>query len=117
MEHAGSSEIMMIKKLSVGYASMVFFLLWLPKMAAALEVLDISGRMVTVPDRVERLVALRGALSLAVYLELSERIVGVEYQETENSQWVGSRGRTYRMAHPELGALPVVASRQQLQPE
>ncbi|HDS16572.1 MAG TPA: iron ABC transporter substrate-binding protein [Proteobacteria bacterium] len=100
------------------YLAIFFLLLFsLPDRSLALEVVDISGRQVWAPDQVVRLVALRGALSLAVYLELSDRVVGVESQETADSRWVGSRGRTYRMAHPELGGLPVVASRQQLQPE
>lgn len=78
---------------------------------------DLSGRTLTVPDKIERIVALRGALSLVCYLNIADRVVGVEHHETAHTKWVGSRGRSYRMANPQLGALPVIGSRSKPQPE
>ncbi len=94
----------------------VLIFLYAPHLAAQI-ITDLHGRTVTVPDKVERIVALRGALSTVCYLGLVDRVVGVEHHEVKESSWVGSRGRSYRMANPVLGDLPVIGSRSKAQPE
>lgn len=84
---------------------------------AARTIIDLGGRTQVVPDKIERIVALRGALSLVCYLNLADRVVGVEHHETTLTSWVGSRGRSYRMANPGLGDLPIIGSRNKPQPE
>ncbi len=63
---------------------------------------DMLGREVSVPAHVNRIVGLRaGALRLLVYMDVTERIVGVEENEKQ--------GRTpYAMVHPELSLLPSI---------
>ena len=84
---------------------------------AARTITDLGGRAMEVPDKIERIVALRGALSLVCYLNLADRVVGVEHHETTKTSWVGSRGRSYRMANPGLGDLLIIGSRNKPQPE
>ncbi|WP_202320157.1 iron ABC transporter substrate-binding protein [Archaeoglobus neptunius] len=73
--------------------------------AETVKVVDLLGREVEVPKKVERVVALGpGALRLIVYLNASDMVVGVEDSET---MW-SPMGRPYRMAHPEFAELPVV---------
>ena len=70
-----------------------------------ITVTDAAGRTVEVPESVERIVAIGpGALRLVVYLQATDRVVGVEDAET---MW-GEMGRPYRMAHPELAERPVI---------
>jgi len=98
--------------------SIVFLLIFLyAPLVSAQSVIDLRGRSVTVPDTIERIVALRGALSMVCYLGLADRVVGVEHHETKEDSWVGSRGRSYRMANPGLGDLPVIGSRSKPLPE
>ena len=94
---------------------MLIFLFALPVMART--VTDLRGKTVTVPDSVEKIIALRGTLSIICYLNLSERVVGVEHHETISTRWIGSQGRPYRMANPQLGQLPIIGSRNKPQPE
>lgn len=79
--------------------------------AATTVVTDLQGRAVAVPVPAKRIVALRGALGLLCYLDLADRVVGVEDHETRETEWVGAAGRSYRLANPRLGRLPVVGSR------
>ncbi|MDI3497245.1 iron ABC transporter substrate-binding protein [Archaeoglobus sp.] len=68
-------------------------------------VTDMLGRTVEVPEKVERVVAIGpGALRLVVYLNASDKVVGVEDAETN---WP-EMGRPYRMAHPEFANLPTI---------
>lgn len=97
---------------------MVFLLsLFIASPLAARTITDLSGRTLELPDKIERIVALRGALSLVCYLNLADRVVGVEHHETTKTSWVGARGRSYRMANPGLGDLPIIGSRNKPQPE
>ena len=51
----------------------------------ALEIVDLAGRTITVPDKVERIVALGpGALRLVVYLKAIDKVVGIETIETKS---------------------------------
>ena len=63
---------------------------------------DLLGREVFVPTHVNRVVGLRaGALRMLVYMDVSDKVVGVEEIE--------KRGRTpYALAHPELTTLPSI---------
>jgi iron complex transport system substrate-binding protein len=83
----------------------------------ARTVTDLAGRTIKVPDNVGQIIALRGALSIVCYLDLVDRVVGVEHHEAVSTRWVGSQGRPYRMANPQLGHLPVIGSRNKPQPE
>lgn len=66
---------------------------------------DALGRGVRVPEKVQRVVAIGpGALRLVVFLEATERVVGVEHGER---RW-SPVGRPYRVAHPELAELPII---------
>ena len=50
----------------------------------AREIVDLAGRTINVPDKVERIVAMGpGALRLVVYLQASNRVVGIETIETK----------------------------------
>ena len=84
---------------------------------AARMITDLGGRTLAVPDKVAHIVALRGALSLVCYLNLADRVVGVEHHETAQTSWVGAHGRSYRMANPGLGNLPIIGSRNKPRPE
>lgn len=67
-------------------------------------VTDILGREVSVPENVDRIVAIGpGALRLCVYTELVDEIVGVEQFEINEAI-----GRPYRIAYPSLADLPVI---------
>ena len=106
-------KILMIKLLVL----MVLLLGFFSPSLAAQVITDLSGRSVDVPDNIERIVALRGALSLVCYLNLADRIVGVEHHEVKQTSWVGTQGRSYRMANPHLGNLPIIGSRNKPQAE
>ena len=70
-----------------------------------IQITDLSGRSVEVPEKVERIIAIGpGALRLVVYLNATDKVVGVEDSET---LW-DPTGRPYRMAHPELAEKPVI---------
>jgi iron complex transport system substrate-binding protein len=70
------------------------------------EITDLAGRIVEVPEKVERIVAVGpGALRLVVYLNATEKVVGIE--DAEAGAWEAI-GRPYIMAHPELSDLPVI---------
>jgi len=96
------------------WAMMIIFSV-VPVMART--VTDLAGRTIKVPDNVGQIIALRGALSIVCYLDLVDRVVGVEHHEAVSNRWVGSQGRPYRMANPQLGNLPVIGSRNKPQPE
>ena len=69
------------------------------------KIVDMAGRTVEVPEKVERVVAIGpGALRFVVYLNAADKVVGVEDAEI---YW-DSAGRPYRMAHPEFSELPVI---------
>lgn len=106
----------MKKLLNIFMLISMLLLFWREPLAAR-TVTDLSGRTIDLPDRIERVIALRGALSLICYLGLVDRVAGVEYHEIKETRWIGSRGRSYRMANPVLGKLPVVGSRNRPQPE
>ena len=103
-----------MKKISLIVCSLLLFF---SSPLTARMITDLGGRTLEVPDKIERVVALRGALSLICYLNLADRVVGVEHHETTHTSWVGSRGRSYRMANPGLGDLPIIGSRNKPQPE
>ncbi len=70
--------------------------------AEAVAVKDTAGRMVTVPEDPDRIVAIGpGSLRLMVYLEAQDKVVGVEDMEKMNPA-----GRPYWIAHPDLARLP-----------
>lgn len=77
-------------------------------------VTDLAGRVVEISTPAQRLVGINSALSMLCYMNLADHVVGVEYEEKEISKWIGSTGRSYRMANPHLGQLPSVGSRRQL---
>lgn len=69
-----------------------------------LEITDSLGRKVIVPDNVERIVAVGpGALRIIVYLNSTDKVVGVEDFERTSPL-----GRPYILAHPELKELPSI---------
>jgi len=69
-----------------------------------LEIKDVSGRTVRLPESPRRIVCLApGALRLICLLGAADRVVGVEAIE-QRAPWT----RPYRLAHPEFVKLPVI---------
>ncbi|ADG14076.1 periplasmic binding protein [Methanocaldococcus infernus ME] len=69
------------------------------------KVKDLLGRDVEVPKDVNRIVCIGpGCLRLIVYLNATDKVVGVEDAE---KLWT-PYGRPYRLAHPELAKLPTI---------
>ncbi len=69
--------------------SKIFFILIFPMLciapAQAREVVDLAGRTITVPEKVDRIVALGpGTLRLVVYLKALDKVVGIETIETKS---------------------------------
>lgn len=82
----------------------VVCLMTVPGWAATVAVRDQAGRSVEVGREPSRIVCLGpGSLRLIVYLGAVERVCGVESLEKRDPA-----GRPYRLAHPELAALPSV---------
>ncbi|NJE26525.1 iron ABC transporter substrate-binding protein [Thermococcus sp. MV5] len=72
--------------------------------AQYVTVTDLLGRSVEVPSEVTKVVATGpGALRLIVYLNATDKVVGVEEFEKRYSY-----GRPYIIAHPELKDLPII---------
>ncbi|HIQ38640.1 MAG TPA: iron ABC transporter substrate-binding protein [Methanothermococcus okinawensis] len=70
-----------------------------------IKVVDLYNREVEVPKNVNRIVCCgHGCLRLIVYLNATDKVVGVENFEKEWIPW----GRPYRIAHPELADLPTI---------
>lgn len=71
--------------------------------SGSINITDMAGRQVEVPSRVDRVVGIEaGALRLLVYLDVVDRVVGVEdYERTDNL-------RPYILAHPELSNRTVI---------
>jgi iron complex transport system substrate-binding protein len=68
---------------------------------AARLVVDMAGRTVTVPARIERTAAVRpGALRLLVYVDGAQRVAAVESMEKRRAS------KPYLMAFPELAGRP-----------
>ena len=70
-----------------------------------IKVVDLYGREVEVPKDVNKIVCCGpGCLRLIVYLNATDKVVGVEDAEKKWTPW----GRPYRIAHPELANLPTI---------
>ena len=70
-----------------------------------IKITDMLGREVEVPKDVNRIVCIGpGCLRLIVYLNATDKVVGVEDAEKKWSIY----GRPYRIAHPELAKLPTI---------
>lgn len=80
-------------------------------------VTDLAGRQVKIATPATRLVGVQSALGLLCYMQLAAQVVGIEQEEKDPRQWVGGRGRSYRMADPHLGELPTIGSRRQIDAE
>jgi len=79
----------------------VFFITQ-PVWAGHQAITDMAGRAVTVPASPERIACLGpGALRLTTYLQVTDRLVGVEEVEKKRTM-----GRPYILAHPEIARLP-----------
>ncbi|WP_457612268.1 iron ABC transporter substrate-binding protein [Methanocaldococcus sp.] len=69
------------------------------------KVKDMIGREVIVPKDVNRIVCIGpGCLRLIVYLNATNKVVGVEDSEIKWTPYA----RPYRLAHPELKNLPII---------
>ncbi len=68
-----------------------------------IEITDMAGRTVEVPEDVDRVVGIEaGSLRLLTYLNATNKVVGVEDFEKRDHK------RPYIMAHPELTDLPSI---------
>jgi iron complex transport system substrate-binding protein len=66
------------------------------------KITDMLDRTVKVPEKVDKVVGVgAGALRLLVYLECTDKVVGVEDIEKDG-------GKPYNYAHPELADLPFI---------
>lgn len=75
------------------------------------EITDMSGRKVIVPEKVNKIIALRaGALRLVSYLKATELVIGIEENERR-------RKAPYLFANPELQKLPIIGSGNAPEPE
>ena len=72
--------------------------------ATLTDIVDLAGRHVTIPKNPRRIICIApGCLRLIVYLNATDRLVGIEKMEKQQP-----RGRPYWLAHPELKKLPVI---------
>lgn len=79
----------------------MIFLISFPVLAV--EVTDLAGRKVEVPENIERIVAVGpGSLRLVVYLEAENMVAGIEEFENRNKM------RPYILAKPELSDLTII---------
>lgn len=70
-----------------------------------LKIVDLAGRTVEVPKKVEKVVAIGpGALRILVYLQAVDKVVGVENAEKAWEVYT----RPYRLANPQLANLPTI---------
>ncbi len=81
----------------------MLIILIFPSSINAIEISDLAGRKLNLPDEIEKIAAVGpGALRLVVYLEAEDKVVGVEEFEKRNQK------RPYIIAKPELLELPVI---------
>jgi len=70
-----------------------------------INITDTAGRVVEVPTEVNRIICFGpGTLRLITYLNATDKVVGIE----GGFEKMDASGRPYRLAHPELGNLPVI---------
>lgn len=74
---------------------------------STVSVTDVAGRTVEVPSTVDKVVGTGCSDREIVYLNASDKLVGIEQVETNSTGGWGT-GLPYMMAHPELMDLPVV---------
>ncbi len=77
-----------------------------PTVEEKLTIKDMFGRDVTVPQKVERVVVVGGVLNHMNWLQVEDRVVGVEEIETRPDEKSG--GRVYRWAFPSYASLPSI---------
>ena len=68
---------------------------------------DVAGRTVQVPAQVNKVVGTGCSAREIVYLNASDKIVGIEQPETNSTGGWGNQ-LPYMIAHPELMSLPIV---------
>ncbi|MBP2202062.1 iron complex transport system substrate-binding protein [Methanococcus voltae] len=78
----------------------------LDKNTEYITVTDMAGRTVQVPKKVDRTIGLGSSLREIVYLQATDKVVGVE--KLESDEKVGSR-TLYILTHKELMDLPIVS--------
>ncbi|MCW4018569.1 MAG: ABC transporter substrate-binding protein [Candidatus Bathyarchaeota archaeon] len=71
---------------------------------ATQQIVDMTGRTVTVPTNITRIIAVYTALRLITYMNASSLVCAVEQIETTEG------GRPYNLAHPEYTTLPLIGS-------
>jgi iron complex transport system substrate-binding protein len=103
-----SVAVVAVVVVAVVLVSALAVVFWSPpvspsQQAGTQQVIDMTGREVTVPNDIQRVVAVNpGALRLVTYLDASDLVCGVEEVESDLA------GRPYAMAHPEYTSLPVI---------
>jgi len=71
------------------------------------EITDMLGRTVKVPSKVDSIIGIEaGALRLIVYMQHSDKVVGIE--ENEKSTGAGGSAKPYIFANPDLLELPTI---------
>jgi len=77
--------------------------------SGTVSVTDVAGRTVQVPAQVDKVVGTGCSDREIVYLNASDKMVGIEQMES-NSTGAWGNQLPYMIAHPELLKLPVVAN-------
>jgi len=75
--------------------------------SGTVSVTDVAGRTVQVPAQVDKVVGTGCSDREIVYLNASDKLVGIEQVES-NSTGGSGNSLPYMIAHPELMSLPIV---------
>lgn len=75
-----------------------------------ITITDAFGRTVTVPENPERIaVSGSGSMRYFVYLNVTDRVVAVDYQDNSSNIIAGDK-RPYALAHPEIKDQPMLGT-------
>jgi len=102
-----------MKRVIITIVALVTFIISAQAQAQAKKIVikDTIGRIHTFDKPAKRIVAIRSSLGLICYMNLCDKVVGVEDLEVRKSEWIGSVGRSYALANRDLRNLPVTGSR------
>ncbi|MDD4363502.1 MAG: ABC transporter substrate-binding protein [Atribacterota bacterium] len=99
------------KILTVIFISFLLAVLSIIGSAEEIIINDILGREVSIPNKVERILAVGSSLREIVAFNVAEKVVGIEYREKSETDEKGvpqGSDLPYMLAYPELYDLPVV---------
>jgi len=92
-----------LKQIKSTIILLVLFVLVFSSTITAVEINDLAGRNLNIPNKIEKIAAVGpGSLRLVVYLQAEDKVVGIEEFEKRN------QNRPYIIAKPKLLELPVI---------